>query len=84
MTNDAREFQLQHNRFGPKSHRLETKHQAFGILPSFRHKHDGLPVFYAGYTRVLSLDGRRAVQARVLSHKPYIIDYVDKRCSPMA
>jgi hypothetical protein len=43
-----------------------------------------LPGFYAGYARVLSLDGRRTAQARVQSHKPYLIDYVDKQCSPMA
>lgn len=58
--------------------------QAFGILPSFRDRPDGLPGFYAGYARVLSLDGRRTAQARVQSHKPYLIDYVDKQCSPMA
>lgn len=58
--------------------------QAYGTLPSFRDTPDELPGFYAGYARVLSLDGRRTAQARVQSHKPYLIDYVDKPYSPVA
>ena len=84
MTNGAWAAQQQHIQGGLKSNRHETRLQAFDIPPSFRDTPDELPVFYAGYARVLSLDGRRTAQARVQSHKPYLIDYVDKRCSPMA
>jgi hypothetical protein len=84
MTNGAWGVPQQHIQAGLKSNKHETMRQAFGTLPSFHYMLDGWPEFYAEYARVLLLDGRRTAQARVQSHKPYILDYVDKRRTPMA
>lgn len=73
MTNDARGVQQQYIQGGLKSNKHETTHQAFGTLPSFHYTLDVLPEFCVGYAHILSLDGRRTAQARVQSHKPYLL-----------